>query len=100
MEKFKPNYLGKTLPSENKDQMTKFFDKKYDSFNKIYDACKDSSSDISDIKNISDDNSDDLLIKISASNETINKIKETINSNDSLSCININNDTFCIPKDN
>lgn len=80
MEKIKPQYLGKVLPSDDKNQMTKFLDKKYNAFNKVYDACKDESSNISDISNVSDDDSNDLKIKVKTSSDTLSVIKEKVSS--------------------
>lgn len=96
MEQVKPHYLGKVLPSDDKEEMTKFLDKKYDAFNNVYNLCKDNSEKISDIKNVSEKNSDELKVKISSSKDVLDSIKNNIDSDSSM-----NGDTITIKcKDN
>ena len=92
MDKFKPDYLGKTLP-DDKDQMTKFLDKKYDAFNTVYDACKDESENIKDVSNVSLDTDDSLSVKINCEEEISERIKDSIKDSDIL----FKNNTFVVP---
>jgi hypothetical protein len=99
MEQVKPNYLGKVLPPE-KDQMTKFLDKQYDAFNTVYDACKSKSAGISDLKNVSSNDSDSLSVKVSADTDTMEAIKATISSDEKFAKVSVSNDTLIVPNDN
>ena len=60
MEKYKPEYLGKVIPVDNPSKMTNFVENQYDSFSKMYEVCKDQSSNISDIKPV-DNGSEETL---------------------------------------
>ena len=78
MEKYKPNYLGKTIPTDDTPKLTDLLMNKYDAFSKIYDVCKDNSDTIKDIKVIEKESNskNSLSIKLSTDQETIKKIKE------------------------
>ena len=49
MRQYKPEFLGKVMPVDNKEKMSKFLNDQYFSFNNIYDAIKEHSEDISDL---------------------------------------------------
>lgn len=78
MEKYKPGYLGKVIPADDPAKLTQFVTDKYESFSAIYDACKDHSDKISDLKPVESSSSDPtaLTVKISTDSETATKIKE------------------------
>lgn len=87
MDKYKPGYLGKVIPADDPAKLTDFVTKKFDSFSKIYDACKDQSASIADVKPVETGSSDpsSLSVKVSAPKETVEKIKETAKSDDTVS---------------
>lgn len=76
MKKYKPEYLGKVIPAEDKDKLTDFLTNKYESFSKIYDNCKDYSEEISDISLVEVEGKS-CSIKVNALNETINNIRDS-----------------------
>lgn len=79
MENYKPSYLGKVIPVNDTSKLTDFVTNKYDSFSKIYDACKSQSDNISDIKSMATtDGSCALSVKITTGNDTLNAIKEAV----------------------
>lgn len=90
MEKYKPGYLGKVLPADDPSKLTDFVNNKYDAFSRIYDTCKDQSENIADIKAVETGSTDPetLSIKISASEEAIDSIKESTNGNESVTIDN------------
>lgn len=90
MDKYKPGYLGRVLPADDPSKLTDFVTNKYDAFSKVYDACKDQSENITDLKVVETDNVDTetLSVKISASEEAINTIKETTSSDESVTIEN------------
>ena len=83
MNKYKPEFLGRTIPADNESKLTEFVQQKYGAFNDIYDACKNYSDQISDITNVSN-NSNDLSVKIICSAEVIEEIKKNNLNNDKL----------------
>lgn len=87
MKKYKPEYLGKVIPADNPNKLSKFLTKKYDSFSKIYDTVKSESENIKDIKAI-DDESDSLSVKLTCSKETASKIKDIANGADGVTVDN------------
>lgn len=90
MDKYKPGYLGRVLPADDPSKLTDFVTNKYDAFSKVYDACKDQSENITDLKVVETDNADTetLSVKISASEEAIDTIKETTSSDESVTIEN------------
>lgn len=75
MKKYKPSYLGKLMPVDNKDKMTDFIVNKYEAFNEIYDACKDSSEDISNMTIVESEQKCCLKVKLFCEEKTFEKIK-------------------------
>lgn len=86
MDKYKPTYLGKVIPADNQAKMTEFVTNKYDAFTKVYDACKEQSENITDIKTVETSNEDpnSLSVKLSTDNETMEAIKENTKSDDTV----------------
>lgn len=97
MEKYKPGYLGKVIPADDPAKLTEFVTKKYDSFSSIYDACKDQSGSISDVKPVDTGSSDpsSLSVKVSTDKETMDKIKEAAAGDDSVT---VSGDTITAKK--
>ena len=89
---YKPEYLGKVLPSEQTDA-TEFMHNKFEPFSKIYDTCKAESSKIEDISNTSKSSDSSLSVKLvvndSSALDNINK--EAQKNNDS---VQVNGDTI------
>lgn len=93
MNKYKPEYLGKVIPAEDPLKMTDMLQNKFEQFSKIYDACKDISTNITDIKVV--DTSPDLLsVKISADMGTIALLQEK----SAETGVNINGDIITAKK--
>jgi predicted nucleic acid-binding Zn-ribbon protein len=84
MNQYKPEYLGKVIPVDDQDQLTDFVQNRFDSFSKIYDSCKEQSSSISDISMVKSTEANDLSVKISTDDETIQKISEKIIDDDNI----------------
>lgn len=84
MDKYKPGYLGKVIPADDAVKMTDFVENKFDSFNKVYDACKGQSSNIQDIKPIENSTQDSLSVQIVASRDTIESVKEAVKDDESI----------------
>lgn len=96
MEKYKPGFLGKIIPADNPSKLNKFVTKQFDSFNKMYDTCKDQSDKINDLKSVesNDGESDDTLkVKLSADKSTLDEIAEK-NKNDNS--VSIQNDVITV----
>lgn len=76
MDQYKPEYLGKVIPAADPSKMTGFLSNQYNSFSKIYDACKEHSSDIKDITVVENAANPDtsLSVKVSANNEILSEI--------------------------
>jgi hypothetical protein len=93
MDKYKPLYLGKVIPADNPSQLSDFVNNKYEAFSKIYDTCKEQSSNISDIKVVENGSTNpcSLSVKISTDTTSLNKMKENVKGNES---IEINNDVI------
>ena len=91
MEKYKPGFLGKVLPVDNQSKLTDFVTNKYDAFSKAYDACKNQSEKIDDVKLVESntDTTNSISIKVSTDKDTLAVIKETSKDNGSIF---INND--------
>lgn len=84
MNQYKPEYLGKVIPADNPSKLTEFVTNKFDAFNKVYDACKKESANISDIKPVNNDNNSSLSVKVSASEETLNNVREAVKDDASI----------------
>lgn len=80
MEKYKPGYLGKVLP-EKEPEMKTFIQDQYEQFSDAYDACKDSSENITDVQNVST-SADEFKMKISSKekSKTMAEINEKAKS--------------------
>ena len=81
MKKYKPDFLGKVIPADDPGKLTDFVTNKYNSFNKVYDACKDHSEKIDDVKAVEsevDCNNNTLSVKILTDTDTIEVIKKAI----------------------
>lgn len=77
MKKYKPSYLGKLMPVDDKDLMNDFIVNKYEAFTEIYDACKDSSEDISNMIVIESEQKKCLKVKLFCEETTLEKIKSS-----------------------
>lgn len=90
MDQYKPLYLGKAIPADDPSKMTDFVSNKYNAFSIIYDACKEKSSEISDIKVVDNigNSADTLSIQVSCSKDTMDYIKEATKDNGSVSIKN------------
>ena len=90
MEQYKPGYLGKVIPADDPSKLTEFVINQYDAFSKVYDACKDQSANITDIKVVETGNSDtnSLSVKVSTDQETMAAIKETVSGDESVTVSN------------
>lgn len=88
MERYKPGFLGKVIPADNPSKMTDFVTKKYDSFSKIYDTCKDQSDKIADVKTVETNDDSSLSVKVSADKEVVEKLKEKTKDDKSVSVDN------------
>jgi hypothetical protein len=86
MNKYKPEYLGKVIPADNPAQLTDFVTNKYDSFSKVYDACKNHSEKIDDIKAVESecDNKNSISIKVITDMDTVETIKQAIGDDSSI----------------
>lgn len=99
MKKYKPEYLGKVIPADNPGKLTDFVTNKYDSFSKVYDACKDHSEKIDDVKAVESEGTNEctLSVKISTDAETVETIKKAIGTDSS---INIKGDVITATSNN
>ena len=77
MEKYKPEYMGKVLPADDQNKLTDFVSNKYDAFSKAYDAVKENSDNIKDIAAVNTGATDSFSMKITASSDTMEAIKNT-----------------------
>lgn len=86
MEKYKPEYLGKVIPADDPAKLTDFCTSKYEAFSKVYDACKDQSSQITDIKPVETDSKDPSLFsaKVTADPGTVDIIKQATRDDGSI----------------
>lgn len=86
MNKYKPEYLGKVIPADNPGKLADFVTNKYDSFSKVYDACKNYSENINDIKSVDNetDNKNSISIKLNTDIETVEIIKKAIGTDSSI----------------
>lgn len=87
MEQYKPEYLGKVIPANDPAKLTEFCTSQYDAFTVVYDACKDKSSQISDIKVVETESSspDSLSVKVTADPGTVDTIKQATKDNLNIS---------------
>jgi hypothetical protein len=88
MEKYKPNFLGKVMPADNPGKLTDFVTNKYNSFNKVYDACKDHCEKIDDVKAVEsevDCNNSTLSVRLLTDADTIEVIKKAIGDSSDVS---------------
>ena len=76
MKEYKPEYMGKVIPADDPAKLSDFVNNKYDAFSKVYDACKSQSENIKDITVVETDDSNSLSVKVTADEETIDKIKD------------------------
>lgn len=99
MRNYKPEYLGKVIPVDNPGKLTDFVTNKYESFSKVYDACKEHSEKIDDIKTVESENIDvnSLSIKVATDLETVEIIKKAIGNDNS---INIKGDVITATSNN
>lgn len=84
MNQYKPEYMGKVMPVNDPSKLTNFVANQYESFTKVYDACKNQSDNIKDIKPVDNGNTDSLSVQISADESTIEAIKENARGDDSV----------------
>ena len=84
MNKYKPEYLGKVIPVNDPAKITDFVENKYDAFTKVYEACKEQSEKITDIKPVNQDSSNSLSVQIITDSNTIADIQESNKNNESL----------------
>ena len=87
MNRYKPEYLGKVIPVDNPGKLTDFVTNKYDSFSKVYDACKNHSEKIDNIKAVESEGTNETLIsiKVSTDMETMEIIRKAIGTDNSIS---------------
>lgn len=90
MEKYEPNFLGKVIPADDPSKLNDFVVNKFDSFTTIYNACKNQSENIDDIKAVDTNstNSTELSVKITASESTLEDIKKQSEGNDNINVSN------------
>ena len=86
MNKYKPEYLGKVIPADNPGKLADFVTNKYDSFSKVYDACKNHSEKIDDIKAVESEcnNANSFSAKICTDMDTVETIKKAIGTDTSI----------------
>ena len=86
MNKYKPEYLGKIIPADNPVKITDFVINKYDSFSKVYDACKNQSEKIDDIKVVESETDDrcSISVKMITDKDTVETIKTAIGTDSSI----------------
>lgn len=65
------------MPVDNKDQMSDFIINKYEAFTEIYDACKDSSEDISNMIIVESEHKKCLKVKLFCEENVLEKIKNS-----------------------
>lgn len=70
--------MGKIIPADDPVKLTDFIEKKYDAFNKVYDACKEVSEKIDGLKMADSPLSsvDTLSVKITTDTHTLSSIQE------------------------
>lgn len=88
MEKYKPGYLGRVIPINDTGKLTDFMTNKYDAFSKMYDVCKEQSTNIADIKVVESTGFDTLCVKVSCSADTIENIRKTAEHDNTVSITN------------
>ena len=77
MRRYKPEYLGRVITPDDSEKMTDFVQNKYESFSKVYDACKCDSEKISDIQNTdTPENSKEFSLRVVTDDETLKSITE------------------------
>lgn len=99
MENYKPGFLGKVIPADNPSKLNKFVTEQFDSFNKMYDTCKDQSDKISDLKSVEPSDGDSgntLKVKVSADKEALDKIAEKAKNDGSVT---VQNDVITVKGD-
>ncbi len=84
MNKYKPEYLGKVIPVNDPAKITDFVENKYDAFTKVYEACKEQSEKITDIKPVDQNSANSLSVQIIADSNTIANIQESNKDDESL----------------
>jgi len=72
MRKYKPEHLGKVMPSDP-PKLKGFLQDNYEQFSEVYDACKDSSEKINDLK-VTENTDTSLSVKVSATKEALDEI--------------------------
>lgn len=88
MDRYKPGYFGKVLPVNDTNKLSDLVNNKYDAFSKIYDACKEQSAQISDIKLVETGSPDTLSVKVSCDEEVVENMKKTIEGDNTISIDN------------
>ena len=85
MRRYKPEYLGKVIPVDDDKKLTDFVQNKYDSFSKIYDACKEDSERIQDLYPLdSTEGSKELSIRVITDSDTLSSIDEKNKENSNV----------------
>jgi hypothetical protein len=84
MDQYKPNFLGKVMPTDKPEKINKFVANQYNAFSKAYDTCKGQAEHITDVKVVESTDPTSLSIKVSADEETMAKIKENADSDVSV----------------
>lgn len=87
MKKYEPQFLGKVIPADDPSKLTEFCAHQYDSFHKIFNACKDQSEQIIDVHTVETKTSDpkSLSVLISADKDTVGQIVATAKGDPSIS---------------
>ena len=86
MKNYKPEYLGKVIPVDNPVKLTDFVTNKFDSFSKVYNACKNHSEKINDVKavDVESDDKTSFSLKLSTDDDTMETIKKAIGDDNSM----------------
>ena len=87
MRHYKPEYLGKVITPDDNVKLTDFVHNKYDSFSKVYDACKENSEDITDITVMNTEGTT-FALKLDARTDTLNTIHERIKGENDITLTN------------
>jgi hypothetical protein len=76
MKKYKPEHLGKVMPSDP-PKLKGFLQDNYEQFSEVYDACKDSSDKINDLK-LTESTDSSISVKVSTTKEGLDEITEKV----------------------
>ena len=89
MERYKPTYMGQVMPADDPSKLTDFVANKYESFSKCYDAAKDESENIKSVSAVnSSEGTSEFKMKVTVDEETMEKIKDKVNDDESVSVNN------------